>query len=153
MNGNNIRYYEFGEFRLDIRKRILLQNGNRIPLTAKVFELLHLMVQNEGQVLEHDELLDKVWEGMFVEQSNLKKNISTLRHILGEKPNESFYIKTVPRRGYSFVAEVRAVAEDGETAIYREIETEVIFEEEVKADLPVENTKYLESGRPQGFFR
>ena len=111
METKNFRFYEFGEFKLDTRRRILFKNDEQIQLSGRVFELLAVFVQNEGQVLEHEELLDKVWEGTFVEQSNLKKSVSALRQILGENPNESLFIKTVPRRGYCFVAKVHAFNE------------------------------------------
>lgn len=112
MENNNFRFYEFGEFKLDTRRRILLKDGVPIQLSARVFDLLLVFVQNEGKVLEHEELLDKVWEGTFVEQSNLKKSVSALRQILGENPNESLFIKTVPRRGYCFVAPVRPLKDE-----------------------------------------
>lgn len=146
MESNDIRYYEFGEFRLDKRRRILLKNGEPQHLSGRIFDLLLVLVQNEGRILEHDDLLDRVWEGMFVEQSNLKKSVSALRQVLGELPDESLYVKTIPRRGYSFVSPVRAVADDTETAVYREIEREIIVEEieetddglpEVRTALPV----------------
>jgi DNA-binding winged helix-turn-helix (wHTH) protein/Tol biopolymer transport system component len=136
------RYYEFGEFRLDARRRILLKNGDQIPLSSRIFDLLLVLLQNEGQVLEHDELLDKVWEGMFVEQSNLKKSVSALRHILGEQPNESLFIKTIPRRGYCFVAPVRAVSDDiEEEVLFRRTETEIIVEQIETDDEPGEPTR------------
>lgn len=112
MSGEKVRYFEFGEFILDVRRRILLKNGEQIPLSGRIFDLLVMLVENEGQILSHDELLDKVWDGAFVEQSNLKKSISSLRQALGESPNESLFIKTIPRRGYSFVGAVRAVSEE-----------------------------------------
>lgn len=112
MEERKIRYYEFGDFRLDIKRRILLKNGKEIPLTGRIFDLLLVMVQSDGRLLDHDELLEKVWGETFVEQATLKKGISSLRQILGEKPNESFYIKTIPRRGYSFVAEVTTALDD-----------------------------------------
>lgn len=106
MDTSNFRFYQFGEFKLDTRRRILFKKDEQIQLSGRVFELLSVFVQNEGQVLEHEELLDKVWGGTFVEQSNLKKSVSALRQILGENPNESLFIKTIPRRGYCFVAKV-----------------------------------------------
>ena len=112
METQNFRFYEFGEFRLDSRRRILLKNGEQIQLSARIFDLLLVFLQNEGEILGHEDLLDKVWEGTFVEQSNLKKSVSALRQILGENPNESLFIKTVPRRGYCFVAKVHAIADE-----------------------------------------
>lgn len=147
MDNNRVRFYEFGEFRLDTKRRILIKDGNKIPLSGKNFDLLFVMIQNEGRVLEHDELLDKVWEGLFVEQANLKKSISNLRHILGESPNESLYIKTIPRRGYSFVAEVRPVEDEvsAPPVAYREIETEIEIEEIIEtSDAPDQETARAE---------
>jgi len=112
MDESNFRFYEFGDFKLDRKRRILTKNDVPVGLSARAFELLFVFVQNEGRVLGHEELLDKVWEGTFVEQSNLKKSVSALRQILGENPNENLYIKTVPRRGYCFVASVRALNDE-----------------------------------------
>ena len=105
MTETKFRYFEFGEFRLDTHRRILQKNGTPIHLTPRSFDLLCVMVENAGRVLEHDELLDKVWEDTFVEQGNLKKTISALRHALGESPEASEFITTVPRKGYRFSAE------------------------------------------------
>lgn len=112
MDEQKIRYYDFGEFRLDAKRRDLSKTGEKISLTGRNFDLLLVLVQSGGRILDHEELLDKVWGETFVEQSNLKKGISSLRQILGEKPNESLYIKTIPRRGYSFVAEVSTGFDD-----------------------------------------
>lgn len=133
MEGKDFCCYEFGEFRLDARRRALSKNGEKIPLPARNFDLLLFMVENGGRILEHDELLDKVWVGTFVEQATLKKGISALRHILAEKPENEF-IKTIPRRGYSFVSPVRIVPENNEVFFIRETEREIIVEEYEETD-------------------
>lgn len=130
METNNFRFYEFGDFKLDVRRRALLKNGIPIQLSGRVFDLLLVMVENEGRILEHEELLDKVWQGTFVEQSNLKKSVSALRRVLEESPNESLYIKTVPRRGYCFVAPVRALADETSGTFYTPETKAKIFGEE-----------------------
>ncbi|MFT3745746.1 MAG: winged helix-turn-helix domain-containing protein [Pyrinomonadaceae bacterium] len=112
MGNDNLRFYQFGEFKLDSRRRILYKNGDRVDISGKNFELLYFLIENEGRILSHDEILDAVWHGTFVEQSNLKKGISALRQILEERADESLYIKTVPRQGYAFVAPVTAVADE-----------------------------------------
>ena len=133
MEGKNFVSYEFGEFQLDSRRRSLSKNGEKVSLAARNYDLLLFMVENSGRILEHDELLDKVWVGTFVEQSSLKKGISALRQILGEKPENEF-IKTIPRRGYSFVSLVRVVHQEGETFLIRETEREIIVEEFEETD-------------------
>jgi DNA-binding winged helix-turn-helix (wHTH) protein len=110
MEGKEFCCYEFEEFRLDARRRTLSKNGTDVPLSARNFDLLLFMVENSGRVLEHEELLDKVWAGTFVEQATLIKGVSILRQILEEK-SETEFIKTIPRRGYSFVSPVRVVPE------------------------------------------
>jgi DNA-binding winged helix-turn-helix (wHTH) protein/Tol biopolymer transport system component len=134
MNSSNFRYYEFGEFKLDLRRRNLTKNNGEIPISAKNFDLLLELIKNEGRILSHDELLDSVWAGTFVEQSNLKKGISAIRHILGETPESSLFIKTIPRKGYSFVGQVRALAEEPEGDGRQLTRTEVIIEEEIIDD-------------------
>lgn len=132
MEAHEPRYYKFGDFNLDVRRRILYKNGARLELTARNFDLLYALIRNEGRVLSHDELLDTVWSGQFVEQSNLKKGISAIRHILEESPNESLFIKTVPRQGYAFVAPVTALPDDSEggvASIPRISQTEIYIEE------------------------
>lgn len=99
--------YEFGPFRLDTAERLLLRNGQRVPLTPKVFETLVALVEHRGRLIEKDRLMEFVWPDSFVEEANLTNNISTLRKTLGEGENGQTYIETVPKTGYRFTAEVR----------------------------------------------
>jgi len=102
--------FEFGPFRLDAGERRLLQNGRPIPLTPKAFQTLLVLVQNQGRVVEKEELLRKVWPDTFVEEATLAQNVFTLRKQLGDDRSEAVYIETVPKRGYRFVAPVQPVA-------------------------------------------
>ncbi len=123
--------YEFGPFRLDVAEGQLLRLGQEIPLTPKAFQLLHVLVENSGHVLDKDTLMQRVWADSFVEEKNLADNISILRKVLGDDPKEPRYIKTVPRRGYRFVAEVRAIVEESERLLVRERESaRVVIEED-----------------------
>ncbi|MEZ5429377.1 MAG: winged helix-turn-helix domain-containing protein [Pyrinomonadaceae bacterium] len=101
------KIYEFGEFRLETGEQVLMRGGEPVAVTPKVFDLLAVLVENHGHLLTKDELFGALWADQFVEEANLNVNVSALRRVLGEKPNESRYIETVPRRGYRFVAEVR----------------------------------------------
>ena len=112
MNTPSNRFYEFGNFRLDSLKRTLQKDGEFIPLKGKAFDLLLFLVTSKGEILTHDQILDVVWEGTFVEQANLKKNISTLRKVLDEQPDESNYIQTLPKKGYRFVADVHKIVDE-----------------------------------------
>jgi len=101
------RIYEFGSFRLDAAEYVLLREGQIIPLTPKVFETLLVLVKNSGHVVNKDELYKQVWQDAFVEETNLTKNISILRKTLSENDGGTFFIETIPKRGYRFVVPVR----------------------------------------------
>jgi TolB-like protein/DNA-binding winged helix-turn-helix (wHTH) protein/Tfp pilus assembly protein PilF len=106
--------YRFGPFSLDPGERIVSRDGTPLSLTPKVFDTLVCLVRNHGRLLTKDELLKEVWPDTFVEEVNLAVNISTLRKMLGEGPQEGRYILTVPGRGYRFVAAVqKATNENG----------------------------------------
>src|SRR5215203_6167272 len=101
--------YEFGPFRLDPSEHALLRDGEPVPLRPKEFAVLLALVENHGHVLTKDELLKAVWPDQSVEEGNLNRQVSTLRGVLGETPDELMYIETVPRIGYRFVAPVREI--------------------------------------------
>jgi TolB-like protein/DNA-binding winged helix-turn-helix (wHTH) protein/Tfp pilus assembly protein PilF len=100
------RFFEFGRFRVDSVERVLLADGRPVSLTPKAFETLLDLLEHSGHILEKDELLEHVWPGTFVEEGTLVQNVSTLRKVLGEAPDGSAYIETIPRRGYRFAGAV-----------------------------------------------
>ena len=107
--------YEFGPFRVDAQRHILLRGDEPIPLAPKVFETLLALVRSDGRVLKKGELIDAIWPDTFVEESNLAQHVFLLRRILGEEKNEHRFIVTVPGAGYRFVAPVK-VSEAPEAA-------------------------------------
>jgi TolB-like protein/DNA-binding winged helix-turn-helix (wHTH) protein/tetratricopeptide (TPR) repeat protein len=102
--------FEFGLFRLNPAERLLQREQVPVRLPPKAFDALVLLVENAGHLLEKEELLDKVWPGTFVEESNLTQHISILRKALQDGEGGFQYIETVPRRGYRFIAEVRELS-------------------------------------------
>src|ERR1700730_13611163 len=103
--------YEFGPFQLDPPERLLLCDGHAVSITPKAFELLVVLVERSGHLVERDELFSTVWQGSFVEEGNLSVTISALRKALNDDRGLHKYIETVSKRGYRFVAEVRRVGE------------------------------------------
>lgn len=99
--------YEFGPFRLEAAERRLLREGQVVWLTAKVFDLLLLLVQNSGHLVEKSKIMKEVWQDSEIEDNNLTVSMSVLRKILGSPGSGREYIQTVPKRGYRFVALVR----------------------------------------------
>jgi len=82
----------------------LLRAGAVVPLNPKAFDTLLALVENRGSAVGKDELMKLVWPDAFVEETNLTQQISILRKALGDRPEGSSYIETIPKRGYRFVA-------------------------------------------------
>ena len=97
--------YDFGGYRLDARTRVLSLRDRPIALAPKSFDLLLLLVERRGRVLERDELIRELWPDTVVEEANLTFQVSTVRKALGE--DGSKWIETVPKHGYRFSAPVR----------------------------------------------
>ena len=114
---NPSKTYAFGPFRLDVAERRLLRDGDPVMLTPRVFDLLALLVENHGHLMEKEKILKALWPDSFVEEANLNVNISALRRALGESPTESQFIETVPRRGYRFVAAVSEIPDGPSTEL------------------------------------
>lgn len=114
------RVYEFGAFRVDAVRRLLLRDGVPVPLKPKAVETLLVLLENRGRVVTKDELLRALWPDTFVEEGNLTQHISQVRKALGETPQERHYIVTVPGQGYRFVAEVIESPDAGAEAIRAE---------------------------------
>jgi eukaryotic-like serine/threonine-protein kinase len=111
--------YSFGAFQLDPTERRLVCDGREVRLPPKVFELLVILVERHGLLVEKDDLMKALWPDMFVEEITLTGNISRLRKALGDAPgqDESQYIETVSKRGYRFIANVAEVAQPAASAV------------------------------------
>ena len=107
--------YEFGPFRLSPAERRLYRGSEVVSLPPKVCDLLLVMVQNPGRILERENLMKQLWPDAVVEEANLNVHVSALRKALGEAPNANQFIETIPRRGYRFIAPVRIVRAEEET--------------------------------------
>ncbi len=106
------QFYELGPFRIDVANRLLLRDGEPLPLTPKAVDTLLALVQHNGQVLNKEELMKLVWPDSVVEEGNLTQNIYLLRKTLSEGSNGRNYIETIPRRGYRFVGEANEKSEE-----------------------------------------
>ena len=106
------RLFVFDRYRLDEQERQLLLGTQVIPLPPKVFDLLAVLVQNAGRLLPKQDLLDRVWSGVAVEEGSLTRGISSLRQVLGSTAAGKDYIQTVSKRGYRFISQVRETTDD-----------------------------------------
>jgi DNA-binding winged helix-turn-helix (wHTH) protein/TolA-binding protein len=124
--------YEFGPFRVDPERELLLRDDETIPLAPKVFQVLLVLMRRKNEVVTKDDLLKTVWPDTFVEEANLSRNIFLLRKALGESPQDHQYIVTVPGRGYRFAEDVQLVPEQ---------ELSIVSASHAKVQVLVEETK------------
>jgi len=137
--------YRFGQFEINSGDGFLLRGGEIVALTPKIFEMLLLLVQNNGRMLSKDEIMETVWADSFVEETNLTSNISRLRKILHAGGEQ--FIETFPKRGYRFRGEVEELTGETEIILKRRVTKRVrrIVEEFDDADTLPEYTAALET--------
>jgi DNA-binding winged helix-turn-helix (wHTH) protein len=102
------RYARFGAFQADLASGELYQNGQRIKVQAKLFQALLVLLGRAGGIVTREEVRRQLWPDTSL--TNLDANVNTtmnkLRQVLGDSSDNSRYIETIPRRGYSFMASV-----------------------------------------------
>lgn len=103
---NNLR--EFGNFKLDVGKRVLWWNDTPVNLPPKEVELLAVLTEHPGELVTKTELMDRLWADSFVEESNLSRHVYRLRRMFEERGEPVEMIETVPRRGYRFAGCIQA---------------------------------------------
>jgi predicted ATPase/DNA-binding winged helix-turn-helix (wHTH) protein len=104
MNGRAI---SFGQFLLLAEQRLLLEGDRPVRLGGRAFDILAFLIERAGEVVGKEELIARVWPQTFVEEANLKIQVSALRRALGDGQGGHRYIATVVGRGYNFVAPIR----------------------------------------------
>ena len=127
MNEENSYLHEFGKFRLDARKKTLWHDGAPVPMPLKEIELLCVLVENYGQMVTKEDLLNKVWEDSFVEESNLSRHIYLLRKTFKGFGESEELIQNIPRRGYRFTGDVRQVT-SGDLVIEKYTSSQTLIE-------------------------
>jgi DNA-binding winged helix-turn-helix (wHTH) protein len=125
------RYVRFGAFELDVKRQDLLKNGARLRLPGKVYQVLITLLERPGEIVTREELRARLWpsDTHVNFDANVNTTVNKLRQILGDSNEESAYVQTIPRRGYSFVSKVEFV-EQTETAGMARDEAEAEGEED-----------------------
>ena len=100
--------YEFGPYRLNLDECKLWRGNEEVKLRPKLFDLLRVLIEHRGRMLEKEELIKILWPDSVVEESNLTVTVNALRATL----SDGQYIETVTRRGYRFIAEVKVLYSD-----------------------------------------
>ncbi len=96
--------YTFGPFRFIPQRQLLLRDGLTVRIGGRAIDILTLLVRRAGEIVSKNELLTFCWPSTYVQESNLKVNVASLRKALGD--HECLYIATVAGRGYQFVGKV-----------------------------------------------
>jgi DNA-binding winged helix-turn-helix (wHTH) protein/Tfp pilus assembly protein PilF len=105
--------YGFDRFELDVDRLLLTHDGQNVGLGPKVVETLLALVEQPGEILAKNVLLDRIWPDGFVEEANLAQNVHVLRRMFRQY-RVADPIETIPRRGYRFTAEARLLPEPSE---------------------------------------
>jgi Tol biopolymer transport system component/DNA-binding winged helix-turn-helix (wHTH) protein len=149
MSHTNLPIYDFGPFRLDSTERVLLCNGQHVPLQPKAFETLLALVERHGRIVEKEELMKRVWPDTFVEEVNLAKHVSDLRRIFRQFEPTQEFIATVPKRGYRFVADLKVRMPQSEVPAPEQVIGTGIKVEAVNGWAPPAWPSYLQESKPE----
>ncbi|MDE2051061.1 MAG: winged helix-turn-helix domain-containing protein, partial [Gammaproteobacteria bacterium] len=101
--------YRFGAFELDLAAVELRGQGVARSLEPQVFRLLALLIENHGRLVSKDEIIEKVWDGRVVSDAALASRVKSARQALGDDGLSQRFIKTVHRRGFRFIGDIKVV--------------------------------------------
>jgi DNA-binding winged helix-turn-helix (wHTH) protein len=104
-------YLHFGPFHLNLQRRELFKDGERVKVQSKVIEALLILVEHPGQVITRVTLRERLWPGdtQINYDANVNTTVNKLRHALGDSHDRPSYVETIPRRGYTFIAKAKFV--------------------------------------------
>jgi TolB-like protein len=97
----------FGGYVLDADRRELTLRSEAIAVGPQVFDLLLYLLENREHVVSKDDVLDAVWAGRIVSESTLTTHINAARKAIGDSGRDQSLIRTIARKGFRFVGEVR----------------------------------------------
>ena len=108
-NGN-LRYL-FEDYTLDAERRELHRAANIVPVAPQAFDLLEYLIRQRERVVSKDEVINAVWNGRCVSDAALTTRLNVARSAIGDSGEEQRLIKTLPRKGFRFVGQVREARE------------------------------------------
>jgi DNA-binding winged helix-turn-helix (wHTH) protein len=112
------RCFSFGPFVLIPERQLLLKEGSPVRVGARALEILTVLVERSGQLLNKEEIISSVWTDTFVDESNLKVNIAAIRKAIDPIDSTLSCIVTVIGRGYRFVEPVTIAAMGAEISLW-----------------------------------
>lgn len=123
MNPRLSPIYTFGSFRLDPMRGKLYQGSEIVLLPERLARLLLLLIRANGDVIDKDTIISKIWPESAVTDGNLSQHVYMLRQVLNERAQDRDYIVTVRNRGYRFVAPVSVIAPELDASAERNYES------------------------------
>src|ERR1700743_2403522 len=116
MHGTAIhKNLRFGPFELTIAERMLRREDKVLPLGGRALDILIYLAERPGEVIAKQELMDRVWSDVTVEEGSLRVHVAAIRKALGDGQFGNRYIANIKGRGYSFVGTVVPLASSGES--------------------------------------
>jgi len=112
------RCFSFGPFVLIPERQLLLKEGSPVRVGSRALEILTVLVERAGQLLNKQEIISSVWTDTFVDESNLKVNIAAIRKAIDRSDSKLSCIVTVIGRGYRFVEPVKVAAIGAEISLW-----------------------------------
>jgi TolB-like protein len=107
----------FADCVLDPDRRELTRAAEAVAVGPQVFDLLLYLIQNRDRVVSKDDILEAIWGGRIVSESTLTSHINAVRKAIGDSGEVQRLVRTVPRKGFRFVGDVReAQASDSPSA-------------------------------------
>jgi DNA-binding winged helix-turn-helix (wHTH) protein len=105
------RYVRFGSFHLDLQQQELFKDGSRVRVQGKVCEALLILVESPGEVVTRETLRARLWptNTQINYDANVNTTVNKLRQVLGDSPDRPAFVETIPRKGYTFIANVESV--------------------------------------------
>ena len=104
--------YRFGEFTLNMQTYELCRNGKALPIEPQVFSVQVCLIENRDRVVSKDDLISIVWKGRIVSDATLSSRVGAARRALRDPGGGQSLIKTIPRRGFRFVATDVVISHD-----------------------------------------
>ena len=105
------RYVRFGPFHLDIQQQELFKDGLRVRVQGKVCEALLILIENPGALVTRETLRARLWptDTQINYDANVNTTVNKLRQVLGDASERPSFVETIPRKGYTFIANVESV--------------------------------------------
>jgi len=121
-------HYAFDDCLLDLKRRELRKGGQPVELEPQVFDLLVFLLRHRDRVVSRDDLIEGVWGGRIVSESALASRVNAARRAIGDDGTAQRLIKTIIRKGFRFVGDVRETAgADGAVAPAKALAQSITF--------------------------